>query len=87
MRRPGLDPLRLDLHLPPGDGRVPWRQISHLLLDHSAPLVLEVHPPHRPEPLSLVRMTTELLARERSPVDGSRSAVADGGAPSPVPLG
>jgi sugar phosphate isomerase/epimerase len=84
---PALDPLRLDLHLAPGNGRVPWRRISSLLLDHSAPLVLEVHPPHRPEPLSLARVTTELLLRDRSAVDGSRSAVIDGETPSPVPLG
>jgi sugar phosphate isomerase/epimerase len=84
---PALDPLRLDLHLAPGNGRVPWRQLAPLLVDHAAPLVLEVHPPHRPEPLSVAKVTTELLAGRATRVDGSRSAVADGASPSPVPLG
>jgi sugar phosphate isomerase/epimerase len=44
----GVDPLRLDLHLPPGRGTVPWERIAPHLADHRAPLVLEVHPPHRP---------------------------------------
>ena len=84
---PALDPLRLDLHLAPGNGRVPWRQLAPRLADHPAPLVLEVHPPNRPEPLSVARVTTELLAGRATRVDGSRSAVADGGRPSRVPLG
>lgn len=84
---PALDPLRLDLHLAPGNGRVPWRQLAPLLVDHTAPLVLEVHPPNRPEPLSVAKVTTEILAGRAAPVDGSRSAVADPGRPSPVPLG
>ena len=64
---PGIDPLRLDLHLAPGAGTVPWERVSDLLLAHGAPLLLEVHPPHRPEPLSLVRVTVALLrAAERS---------------------
>ena len=84
---PALDPLRLDLHLAPGNGRVPWRQLAPLLVDHTAPLVLEVHPPNRPEPLSVAKVTTELLAGRAAPVDGSRSAVAHADRPSPVPLG
>jgi sugar phosphate isomerase/epimerase len=62
---PGTDPLRLDLHLPPGGGRLPWEAIGPALAAHAAPLVLEVHPPHRPDPLSLARVTTDLLLRHR----------------------
>jgi sugar phosphate isomerase/epimerase len=79
---PGLDPLRLDLHLPPGSGRVPWDSIAQPLLQRRAPLVLEIHPPHRPEPLSLAAVTAEVLLRTPTPVNGSpRSAFAS------VPLG
>jgi sugar phosphate isomerase/epimerase len=42
---PELDPLRLDLHLPPGRGTVPWNRLAPLLARKGAPLVLEVHPP------------------------------------------
>ncbi|MDQ6749237.1 MAG: sugar phosphate isomerase/epimerase [Actinomycetota bacterium] len=72
--RAGLDPLRLDLHLPPGAGSVPWGVVAPLLHDHPAPMLLEVHPPHRPEPLSLATVTSELL-RPR------RTALAAPGAP------
>jgi sugar phosphate isomerase/epimerase len=78
---PGLDPLRLDLHLPPGSGRIRWEQVAGPLLEHNVPLVLEVHPPHRPEPLSLSSVTAELLLRDRPPVNGARSGLAS------VPLG
>lgn len=44
----GVDPLRLDLHLPPGRGTVPWHAASPLVTAHHAPVVLEVHPPYRP---------------------------------------
>jgi len=43
---PELDPLRLDLHLPPGRGTVPWDRLAPLLArKRGAPLLLEVHPP------------------------------------------
>jgi sugar phosphate isomerase/epimerase len=43
---PELDPLRLDLHLPPGRGNVPWDRLAPLFARKAgAPLVLEVHPP------------------------------------------
>jgi sugar phosphate isomerase/epimerase len=64
---PGIDPLRLDLHLPPGAGRVPWDRFAPRLLGHDAPLLLEIHPPHRPEPLSIARVTTEVLSASSSP--------------------
>jgi sugar phosphate isomerase/epimerase len=59
---PPVDPLRLDLHLPPGAGRVCWNEIAAVLRAHRAPLVLEVHPPHRPEPVTLASLTEQLLA-------------------------
>ena len=43
----GLDPLKLDLHLPPGRGNLPWKRVLRRVADHSAPAILEVHPPHR----------------------------------------
>src|SRR5262245_14030419 len=43
---PELDPLRLDLHLPPGRGTVPWQRLAPLFARKSgAPLVLEGPPP------------------------------------------
>lgn len=46
---PELDPLRLDLHLPPGRGTVPWDRLAPLFeRKHGAPLILEVHPPRPP---------------------------------------
>jgi sugar phosphate isomerase/epimerase len=89
-RARALDPLRLDLHLAPGAGTVPWRALAPRLLEHRAPLMLEVAPPHRPEPLSLVAVTTELLCRGRRPsVAGSRTALGAGRevARPAVPLG
>jgi sugar phosphate isomerase/epimerase len=86
---PGLDPLRLDLHLAPGAGSLPWDAIAALLLEHAAPLMLEVHPPHRPEPLSLSTVTTEALLRDRSAIAGARTAFAPaaGLRHAAVPLG
>jgi sugar phosphate isomerase/epimerase len=75
---PGLDPLRLDLHLAPGAGRLSWGVVAPLMLSRPVPLVLEVHPPHRPEPLRLASDTVELLVRDRPRVGGARSAVHRG---------
>ncbi len=44
----GVDPLRLDLHLPPGRGTLPWHQVAPLTMRSNAPVILEVHPPFRP---------------------------------------
>jgi sugar phosphate isomerase/epimerase len=55
------EPLRLDLHLPPGAGSVPWTALAPLLARHTAPLLLEVHPSGRPEPGTLAVMARELL--------------------------
>jgi sugar phosphate isomerase/epimerase len=50
---PELDPLRLDLHLAPGRGTIPWAELGPRLQAHPAPLMLEVHPPHRAHPQTL----------------------------------
>ncbi len=83
---PGLDPLRLDLHLAPGAGRLGWGGVAGLMLSRPVPLVLEVHPPHRPEPLRLAQVTAGLLLRDRPAVGGARPAVERGGSVS-VPVG
>jgi len=65
-QRPGIDPLRLDLHLAPGKGSINWAQVGALLQDHPAPMLLEVHPP-RAAPADLVALTrTELLGTSES---------------------
>ena len=63
-----LDPLRLDLHLPPGRGTVPWDRLAPHLLSHPAPLVLEVHPPHRERAALLFDQISGLLERPGLPV-------------------
>jgi sugar phosphate isomerase/epimerase len=50
---PSIDPLQLDLHLPPGSGTIPWDRMSPALVGHDAPLMMEIHPAHRPGPSSL----------------------------------
>jgi len=57
----GVDPLRLDLHLPPGRGTLPWERLAPLLAGHPAPLVLEVHPPYRPRSATLAAQVARLL--------------------------
>jgi sugar phosphate isomerase/epimerase len=49
----GVDPLRLDLHLAPGMGTLPLEAAAAVIRETSAPVVLEVHPPHRPSPAEL----------------------------------
>lgn len=61
VRAGAIEPLRLDLHLPPGAGKTPWAELAPLIADHSAPLQLEVHPPGRPEPATLAVLTREIL--------------------------
>lgn len=60
---PGVLPLRLDLHMPPGRGTLPWQAVAPLLRDHPAPLVLEVLPAQRPDPIRLATVSSELLVR------------------------
>jgi sugar phosphate isomerase/epimerase len=65
---PELDPLRLDLHLPPGRGTVPWRRLAPLLArKHGAPLLLEIHPP-RPSAARLFEAAVEAVAPPAVPV-------------------
>jgi len=47
---PGIVPLRLDLHMAPGRGTLPWRAIAPLMRTHPAPLLMEVAPAQRPDP-------------------------------------
>lgn len=56
----GVDPLRLDLHLPPGRGTLPWHRVAALVTGHMAPVILEVHPPFRPRAAEL-REDAQLL--------------------------
>lgn len=59
---PELDPLRLDLHLQPGRGNVPWDRLAPLLARKGgAPLVLEVHPP-RPSAAHLFEAAVKAVA-------------------------
>jgi sugar phosphate isomerase/epimerase len=61
-RSPELDPLRLDLHLPPGRGTVPWHRIAPLLArKRGAPLIFEIHPP-RPSAAHLHEAAVEAVA-------------------------
>ena len=65
---PSVDPLQLDLHLPPGSGSVPWTMLRPMLLQHEAPLMMEIHPAHRPSPTTLHDLATSLLGgREAAP--------------------
>ncbi|HWF74913.1 MAG TPA: sugar phosphate isomerase/epimerase [Solirubrobacteraceae bacterium] len=61
--RGGIEPLRLDLHLPPGAGTLPWSAIAPRLATHVAPVQLEVHPAGRPEPGTLAILTREVFRR------------------------
>ena len=57
---PGVDPLKLDLHLPPGRGSLPWGRIAGMVGAHHAPVMLEVERSHRP-PLELLAARTVAL--------------------------
>jgi sugar phosphate isomerase/epimerase len=59
---PETDTLRLDLHLPPGRGNVPWDRLAPLFARKAAaPLMLEVHPP-RPSAAHLFETAVEAVA-------------------------
>lgn len=64
---PELDPLRLDLHLPPGRGTVPWERLGPRLAAHDAPLLLEIHPP-RPSPAALHERALKALDVATEPI-------------------
>ena len=61
-----LDPLKLDLHMAPGAGTLPWSEIAPLLEAHAAPLLLEVHPMHRSSLSGLAVVMKALLAPQRT---------------------
>lgn len=65
---PGVDPLRLDLHLAPGRGSLPWERLAPLLAAHDAPLVCEVHPPHGLGPGELCERVSAMLASATSEI-------------------
>ncbi len=60
---PGIVPLRLDLHMAPGRGTLPWRGIAPFLRGWQAPLLMEVALAQRPDPLRLATVSAELLTR------------------------
>lgn len=60
---PGILPLRLDLHMAPGRGSLPWRALASQLRAHPAPLLMDIAPAQRPEPLRLATVSAELLTR------------------------
>jgi len=61
LQAPGVDPLRLDLHLAPGAGTLPWERLAPTLLAHDAPLMLEIGPGVRQEPVALLATLREAL--------------------------
>jgi sugar phosphate isomerase/epimerase len=69
VRPASLDPLRLDLHLPPGAGTLPWVDVTGALLDTGAPILLEVHPPHRPGPEALGEVAEGVLLAAATSVE------------------
>jgi sugar phosphate isomerase/epimerase len=67
LQAPGVDPLRLDLHLPPGAGNLPWERLAPQLLAHDAPLMLEIGAGVRPEPVALRAALGEALGLALAP--------------------
>ena len=63
---PSFDPLQLDLHLPPGGGTLPWDEVSRVLVSHQAPLMMEIHPAHRPVPSALWEAVVTALTPSRA---------------------
>jgi sugar phosphate isomerase/epimerase len=61
---PGADPLRMDLHLPPGRGSLPWGRVAAALTEHTAPLMLEIEPSQRPPLAELAVGTRRALATQ-----------------------
>jgi sugar phosphate isomerase/epimerase len=64
----GVDPLRLDLHLPPGRGTLPLAEIAPALAGSDAPVICEVHPPYRPRAADLHRATVAGLTAQPAAV-------------------
>ncbi len=72
LQAPGVDPLRLDLHLAPGGGSLPWERLSPTLLGHAAPLMLEIGAGVRQEPVALHAALHEALGLVASPAAAER---------------
>jgi sugar phosphate isomerase/epimerase len=64
-RAGGIEPVRLDLHLAPGAGSVPWESLGSVLGAHSAPICLEVQASNRPPPATLATVMREVLGLGR----------------------
>lgn len=62
----GVDPLRLDLHLAPGTGTVPWPRVARALAACGAPAVLEVKRQHQPSLAELHRRASAALSLRRA---------------------
>jgi sugar phosphate isomerase/epimerase len=62
----GVDPLRLDLHLAPGMGTVPWPRVARALDGCEAPVVLEVKRQHQVSMADLHRRATTALRAGRA---------------------
>jgi sugar phosphate isomerase/epimerase len=62
VQAPGIDPLKLDLHLPPGRGCLPWERLAPTLRDHTAPLMLEIELSQRPALPELAAQALRALA-------------------------
>jgi sugar phosphate isomerase/epimerase len=67
VQAPGVDPLRLDLHLPPGNGTLPWVRLADGLRAGTAPLMLEIGAGQRLEPLVLARHARTALGGAPAP--------------------
>jgi len=67
VQAPGVDPLRLDLHLAPGAGSLPWDRTAPGLLGSDAPLMLEIGAGVRQEPLALATAAREALGVRVAP--------------------
>jgi sugar phosphate isomerase/epimerase len=67
LQAPGVDPLRLDLHLPLGAGSVPWERIAGRLAEHRAPLMLEIGAGQRVDPVVLARGARAALGTSATP--------------------
>jgi len=59
-----FDPLRLDLHLPPGAGTLDWAKVAPMLVAHDAPLLMEIHPSHRPAAATLRDSLSSVMVGE-----------------------
>ena len=86
---PSVDPLQLDLHLPPGSGTIPWSRLSPAMAEHDAPLMMEIHPAYRPGPSFLREAAVTAFGQDGARVAPSalqRPAPSDGaGSASPYP--